>query len=356
MRSNRGRAVTLLGALLVAPLMALAGCSGGDYDPYPSAELPSTPSPGNPLVARFFGVSTLLFSDGQSAIMTDGFFSRPGLLKGLLQPLQPDPGVIRWALGQGAVGRLDAVLVPHSHFDHALDSATVAKETGATVVGSLSTCRIVRAENLARDRTGLVAGGEQFKVGTFNVRAFKAEHTPPPPFPIPALDGDVDPGFKPPARIFDYEQGGTYSFLIEHDGHTVLVNSSTNYRKGLYDGVRADVVFLGVALLARQGPAFARTYWEEVVIKTGARLVIPVHWDDYTRPLEEKPLKWFGWPDDPPADMRIVRDLADKSGVRVAFMRLFEPVDIVAEAGIDPASRHALPPATVVGQPPTCPF
>jgi L-ascorbate metabolism protein UlaG (beta-lactamase superfamily) len=335
--------------------MAVISCSGGGYDPQPSGELPWTPSPGDRLVARFFGVSTLLFSDGGSAIMTDGFLSRPGFVKGITQPLRPDAGEIAWALGQGEVGALDAVLVPHSHFDHALDSATVAKQTGATVVGSLSTCRIVRAENLARGRTRLVAGGEQVRFGSFNVRVFKAEHTPPPPFPVPALDHDVNPGFAVPARIFDYEQGGTYSFLIEHDGHTLLVNSSTNYRAGMYDGVRADVVFLGVALLARQSPEFARTYWDEVVTKTGAKLVIPVHWDDYKRSLQ-KPLEWFGWPDDVPADMRIVRGLADKSGVRVAFMPLFKPVDIVTEARIDPAVHHALPTPTVVRQPPTCPF
>jgi L-ascorbate metabolism protein UlaG (beta-lactamase superfamily) len=334
--------------------MAMAGCAGY-YDPQPSGELPPVPSPDNRLTARFFGVSTILLSDGRSAIMTDGFFSRPGLLKGVTQPLWPDAEVIRQTLARGQVGVLDAVLVPHSHFDHALDSATVAKATGATVVGSLSTCRIVRAEDFPQDRTRLVAGGEQFRFGSFKVRVFRAKHTPAPPFPIPALDDDVNPGFTVPARIFDYEQGGTYSFLIEHDGRTVLVHSSTNYREHLYDGVRADVVFLGVALLARQGPVFAKTYWHEVVEKTGATLVIPVHWDDYTRPLREL-LKWFGWPDDLPAGMKIVRELAAKSGVRVAFMPLFEPVDILAEAQINPARRHALPPPTVVRQPATCPF
>ena len=35
------------------------------------------PSTGGPLTARFFGVSTILLSDGNTAIMTDGFFSRP---------------------------------------------------------------------------------------------------------------------------------------------------------------------------------------------------------------------------------------------------------------------------------------
>ena len=350
MRPYRRRSLALLGAVMTA----LAGC-GGYYDPQPSGELLPTTSPDNRLTARFFGVSTVLLSDGRSAIMTDGFFSRPDFIKGITRRLQPDAAAIEWALGQGEVGSVEAVLVPHSHFDHALDSATVAKKTGATVVGSISTCRIVRAENFPQDRTRLVEGGEQFQFGSFKVRVFKAKHTPAPPFPIPALDDDVDPGFKVPARIFDYEQGGTYSFLVEHDGRTILIHSSTNYVDGLYDGVRADVVFLGVALLARQGPAFATDYWEQVVKKTGAKLVIPVHWDDYTRPLDQR-LKWFGWPDDLPADMAIVRDLADRSGVRVAFMPLFKPVDLLASAGIDPADRHALPPPAVVRQPATCPF
>jgi len=307
--------VALAGALLIV----LASCSGY-YDPQPSGELPPTAVPDNRLTARFFGVSTVLLSDGRSAVMADGFFSRPGLLPGLTQPLKPNQDAIAWALARGRVGTVEAVLVPHSHFDHALDSASVARKTGAVVVGSLSTCRIVRAEEFPQDRTRLIAGGEQFQFGSFRVRAFLARHTPKPPWPIPALDEDVDPGFKVPARIFDYEQGGTYSFLVEHDARAVLIHSSTNYVRGLYDGVRADVVFLGVALLARQRPDFAKTYWDEVVTKTGAKLVIPVHWDDYTRPLDQR-LKWFGWPDDPPADMAIIRDLANKSGVRVAFMR-----------------------------------
>jgi hypothetical protein len=33
----------------------------------------------SPPSVTFLGVSSLLFHDGESAIMTDGFFSRPGL-------------------------------------------------------------------------------------------------------------------------------------------------------------------------------------------------------------------------------------------------------------------------------------
>ena len=48
------------------------------------------PSTGGPLTARFFGVSTILLSDGNTAIMTDGFFSRPGAGKLLFGKIAPD--------------------------------------------------------------------------------------------------------------------------------------------------------------------------------------------------------------------------------------------------------------------------
>ena len=37
---------------------------------------------------------------------------------------------------------------------------------------------------------------------------------------------------------------------------------------------------------SRQGRSFATDYWQQVVKKTGAKLVIPVHWDDFERPLD----------------------------------------------------------------------
>ena len=342
-------------AVLGVLFFMLAAC-GAAYDPMlADGELPPA-GPDARLTARFFGVSTILLSDGRSGIMSDGFFSRPRLLQAVA-PLKPDEGAIGRALERGKVGRgtVRAVLVAHSHYDHALDSATVATKLDAEIVGSASTCRIARAENFPRDRTRLVEGGELLDFDPFRVRVFRSRHTPPPPPPIPPLSGEIAADFHVPARITAYEEGGTYSFLIEHGGRTFLIHSSTNFVPGLYAGVRADVVFLGVALLGRQGESFARDYWNEVVVATGARLVVPVHWDDFTRPLDA-PLEFLGWPDDVAKSMALVRPLAQATGVTVKFMPLFEPVDMLKAARIDAAARNALPPPTVVRRPPTCPL
>ncbi|MFC0452562.1 MBL fold metallo-hydrolase [Rhodococcus jostii] len=80
--------------------------------------------------ATFLGVSTVLLSDGETAVMTDGFFSRPPLLRSVLRPLRPDRAAIDRALARVRTDRLAAVLVAHSHYDHALDSPIVAQRTG----------------------------------------------------------------------------------------------------------------------------------------------------------------------------------------------------------------------------------
>ena len=43
------------------------------------------------MAVTFLGVSTLLVTDGTSALMTDGFFSRPGLRRVALGRIAPDP-------------------------------------------------------------------------------------------------------------------------------------------------------------------------------------------------------------------------------------------------------------------------
>ena len=53
-----------------------------------------------PLAVTFLGVSTLLVQDGESAVMTDGFFSRPGLLQVGLGRVAP------------SAERIDAALKP----------------------------------------------------------------------------------------------------------------------------------------------------------------------------------------------------------------------------------------------------
>ena len=77
---------------------------------------------GSPLTVTWAGVTTLLIDDGESALMTDGFFSRPSLAEVGLRALSPSAPRIDGSLARLGVQRLEAVLPVHTHFDHAMDT------------------------------------------------------------------------------------------------------------------------------------------------------------------------------------------------------------------------------------------
>ena len=111
------------------------------------------------LRAVFLGVSTVLLTDGETSVLTDGFFSRPSKLDLAFKRLVPNPARVRATLARFGISRLDAVFVVHSHFDHALDAPLVAELTGARLIGSESTHNIAAGQGLDRDRCDQVVLG-----------------------------------------------------------------------------------------------------------------------------------------------------------------------------------------------------
>src|SRR5690606_17673666 len=113
-----------------------------------------------------------------------------------------------------------------------------------------------------------------------------------------------------------------------HEKGNVLIHASANYVRGMYAGKRADVVFLGIGLLGKQNDDFIKAYWQEVVRATGAKVVVPIHWDDFTRSLDE-PLKKTAWPlDKVDAALKAIEALAKADGVALRMMQQFERMPV----------------------------
>jgi L-ascorbate metabolism protein UlaG (beta-lactamase superfamily) len=128
------------------------------------------------LRTAFAGVSNVLVTDGSSAVLVDGFFSRPSLLK-LATRVAPDRGRIEEALRRLGITELDAVLVAHSHVDHALDAPVVAELTGATLAGSPSTRKVQEGYGLAAGPFEELVPGRPVEFGAFTVTPVGAEHS-----------------------------------------------------------------------------------------------------------------------------------------------------------------------------------
>lgn len=276
------------------------------------------------LSAQFFGVTTVSVSDGEHTVMTDGFFSRPDYFR-LLLGVAPNEGRIDRALAAGKITSLDALLVVHSHHDHAMDAGVVAKKTGAMVFGTRSVANIAMGSDLPASRTKTVADGETIEIGKFRVRVISSPHSAKP-----VAQGEITSPLKTPSGILEYKEGGNFSYLIEHPQGSVLVHASANYWPGMYSDVRADVVFLGVGLLGKQSDAFIKEYWKEVVQATGAKIVVPVHWDDFTVSLD-KPLTQTGRLFDKVKEaLAAISELAAEDGVEVRLLSQFQSVQMPA--------------------------
>jgi len=280
--------------------------------------------PGAAVTLTWMGVSTLLVDDGSCAVLTDGFFSRPGLLEVGLRPLTPSEARIEESLARAGIDRLAAVVPVHTHFDHALDSAVVAERTGASIVGGTSAANIARGQGLPEDRIVVATPGSEMDIGPFGVTLIKSEHCPPDRFP-----GTITAPVVPPAKVSAYRCGETWSMLMHHrpSDRRLLIQGSAGFLPGALAGRRADVTYLGIGQLGIQSDRYIQRYWDETVRAVGARRVVLIHWDDFFQPLNEplRALPYAG--DDLDVTMRVLTTLADRDGVSVHLPTLWQRAD-----------------------------
>jgi len=319
--------------LLAAALLLLAVIGFGTWRfshpamPADSIGLPKAAQFPHGLAAHYFGATTLVFRDGRNAVMVDALLSRPSMRQVLFDKLSTDGPAVEATLRRAGIDHLDLLLISHSHYDHVLDAAAIAARTGASIAGSSSTREVALGSGFPAARISTVKGGEQLQAGNFKVTVFKSLHSRGDKVP-----GAITQPLHPPASASAYREGGTYAFLIEHRSLRILVHASSNVVPGMYKGVHADVIFLATGGLSLQPAEFTANYWAETVEATGAKLVIPIHWDDFFQPLDRplQPLRRFL--DNVPLTMDRIAPLAANDHVMIRYMPVIAPVDMDAAA------------------------
>lgn len=236
--------------------------------------------PAGEVRAVWFGVSTVAISDGEHGILIDPFLSRPGLVDlALNRPLAVDFGAVQAALSRAGIRRLDAMFAGHAHYDHIMDVGAVHRLTGAHFYGSASAVNVAIGHGMPAELTRELPDELPLRIGAFTITQIPSRHagaTGGRPL------GEITRPLPVPSTAQDYRQGGTVSILVEHPSGSVLHHGSAGVQPGALHGYPADAVLLGVALIDDLGP-----YLNETVDRVGATRVIPVHWDDFTRPLTQ---------------------------------------------------------------------
>ena len=258
--------------------------------------------------------------ESSTLILIDPYVSRFGLFRiGLGLPLSADQDLIRWWVKGWGADTIKAVIVSHSHFDHAVDAPYFALESGALLLGSESTLNIGRGAGLAEERLNLVQPGQAIKLGDFSLTFIESRHGPALFGRIP-YPGTIERPLIPPRPARDYKLGDTYAILIQHPSGTILHHGSAGYLPGMYDGVEADVVLLGIA-----GRGDTGAYLNKVPLKVKALMVVPIHFDDFFRPLKQGVAFLHS------AHFAEFCATAEKSSLAIKTLPLCEPVRILPE-------------------------
>ncbi len=236
----------------------------------------------NAIHVIWLGTAGILLSDEETSILIDPYVSRCGFFKVAMGiPLKPDRQAIRkWTDFFGK--NIRAVCISHSHFDHCLDAPFFAKETGAVLMGSESALNVGRGASLPEERLVAAVPGREMAVGSFRLVFIESRHGPAFLSRVP-YPGRIDKPLTGPRPAGDYKLGQVYAIHLSHPCGTIVHHGSAGFIPGMYEGKKADIVLLGIT-----GRGDTHAYLKNVPLELGARLVIPIHFDNFFLPLKKK--------------------------------------------------------------------
>ena len=220
---------------------------------------------GSPLTIEWFGCTTFRVIVAGRTLWFDTYLDKA-------------PGVAAVGLTSAQVTDADFAFISHAHFDHLLGADTIALGTGATVVGSYETARILRSNGVPEEQILSVSGGEPVDCGAgITVRVLPALHsclfgggssadaateclgdlgisaqerkaaTAAVFELLPSISPELARWFTDTAHQCSAHDGGQLSYLLETPEGSIFVSASSGYWPGIVADLRPDVAVLALA-------------------------------------------------------------------------------------------------------------
>jgi L-ascorbate metabolism protein UlaG (beta-lactamase superfamily) len=227
------------------------------------------------LQCRWLGTAGFEIRTAKATILIDPFFTRISLWQLLLGPVRPDPEQIKPYLRPTA-----AIFVSHSHWDHLLDAPMATRLSGATLYGSAETLQVARAEGLPASQMSLLEGHGVVTVGDVTIEAIPSVHSRIPTQMF--VGGKLPPTVSLPMGFLSYKHGPVYGFLIRWRGRTLYHCGSADFSDREVAGTKVDVLLQCLA-----GWKNSPHLWERLRDRLQPQVVVPMHHDDFFRPLSE---------------------------------------------------------------------
>lgn len=267
----------------------------------------------------WLGVSTFRLRMGSLVVFLDAYMDRV--------PEAPPVG-----MGTADVREAHFILIGHSHFDHLWGAQRIARQTGAIIVGSYETIRIMAQCEVPEDQLMAVAGGERIRLSDkVTVRVFPSQHA----YIWGKIGRTVDEEClgdigltlqerranlaRSEARLWrsqdpamasivkhrhetnpgDRGDGGALAYLLESPEGTLLWKDSAGHWTGILRDLRPDAALLGAAARGNidgepmQGTLAAFVAREAELLRP--RRIVLCHHDNWmppaTRPTDVEPIR-----------------------------------------------------------------
>ena len=242
----------------------------------------------DPIKLKYLGTAGWEISDGTITVLVDPYISRFKLGTG--PGISPDDKretvkrtdiVVSDTLTiDSLISKVDFILVHHSHFDHLSDVPYIAKKTGAKVIGTETTCNILRAYGIPNEQLYPVKGGEDYQFENFAIKIMPSIHS--------ALNNKhyIDNRVytkipEAPLKISEFIEGGSLMFLARFKNHKVLTMGSMNFIERELTGLHPDILLAGV----NRSQLGLYKYNERLLAGTNyPNIIIPTHWDNFRLP------------------------------------------------------------------------
>jgi L-ascorbate metabolism protein UlaG (beta-lactamase superfamily) len=232
------------------------------------------------LEIEWLGVAGYRITYEARTLLIDPYVSRvpfSSLLRG--RPALPDAALHDRHLGH--VDGVEAILVGHTHWDHAVDAPALARRFGCPVLGSSSLVHLMGLHGEGA-RAVEVEPHRAYELGPFVVTFVPSVHSKLVLGMKVPYDGELTcahlDGLNPKA----YRCGQVWGIHIAVGGTTLYHQGSADL---LDDEIRhgsVDIFLAGVA-----GRSFTRDYWPRILRRLGPRLVLASHYDNFFKPLSE---------------------------------------------------------------------
>jgi L-ascorbate metabolism protein UlaG (beta-lactamase superfamily) len=224
---------------------------------------------------KYLGVSGYEISDGINTVLLDPTPTRPLPLALLKGPIDSDDAIATtWC------PKADLILVNHTHFDHALDVASIAKRTGAQIWGSQSTVNLALSRGVNPEQTKVVHAGDSLIFKGFKIDVVNSRHTDIAGISNP-MSGTISPTAGP-LYFWEYTIDETLAFRLEAHGTSIWWHPTSTFSTGELHALEATNLIVGVTGEKATPEKALAIFGEAKPMR-----IFPTHYDNFFQPIKK---------------------------------------------------------------------